>query len=152
MKHSTMIVVGEDVFPSDPDNRNVRSAVFSVPTKFEPNDNVADQLHDMIFSDDRVEYTTDGTPMVNGDWLFELKATHGLPLDIAIDEIINNYQYVINWPQFIEAARRNKWWDFKTFDEISYSLVDADIDKQTQKCILDRCKLYIMAHPHPMMI
>lgn len=35
--------------------------------------------------------------MFSGEKLFELRATHGLPLDISIDYIINKNKMLIDW-------------------------------------------------------
>lgn len=85
-----------------------------------------------------------------GKELFELKATYGLPLEIAIEEI-HNKNGIIEWPGFIEEARKNEWWDFKTYDVIKYALEDAGIDKKTREEILKRFKIYVLKYPHPKM-
>ena len=87
------------------------------------------------------------TPVIDGAEVFELKATHGLPLSISLDIIYNDYKYKIDWVSFIEQARKNKWWDFQTYEEIENSLNDAGIDKQFSEEILNRIKLYILTNP-----
>lgn len=37
-------------------------------------------------------------------------------IKIILIATINEYGFMIDWPEFIEAARRNKWWDFQTYD------------------------------------
>jgi len=86
-----------------------------------------------------------------GSTLFELYATHGLPLSISIDTIINKHKYIIMWDKFIEQARKNDWWDFKTIEYIENGLIDACIDKSYRNGVIERCKLYIMKNKHPNM-
>ena len=47
--------------------------------------------------------------IVSGAFVFELKATHGLPLEMAIDRIILEKNMRISWADYIEAARQNGW-------------------------------------------
>lgn len=86
-----------------------------------------------------------------GDVLFELKATHGLPLDVAIEQIFNR-GIVIDWVGFIEAARKNNWWDFQTYDVILDALRDALCDNELIDGIKLRFQMYVMNNPHPKMI
>jgi len=91
-----------------------------------------------------IGFTTDHKFVVDGAFIFQLKATHGFPLSVSLDVMINQRGMVISWVDFIDEARKNKMWDFQIIDEIEYSLIDAEIPKTMQKEILDRCKLYIM--------
>lgn len=91
-----------------------------------------------------------------GRELFNLKATHGVPLDFAIDHIMaadhHGLRCVIEWPSYIEEARRNKRWDFQTYDDIRHALEDCEsYSKEFQKEILDRFKAYVLKYPHPEM-
>ena len=105
-----------------------------------------------------VELNADGelTPVVffPGRVLFNLKATHGIPLDFAIDHILNanpdGPRCFIEWPSYIEEARRNKRWDFQTYDDIRHALEDCvSYSKEQQKEILDRFKIFVLKYPHP---
>ena len=42
-------------------------------------------------------FTIDGKPMFDGAVLFELKATHGFPLDFSLDRIINQGGCSVDW-------------------------------------------------------
>ena len=95
--------------------------------------------------------TEDGKKMFRGDVLFELKATHGFPLDFALDRIINQKLMAVDWVDFIEAARRNKWWDFQIYETVDHALIDAMIEKETRSSILSRLKSYVVCVPHPLM-
>jgi hypothetical protein len=103
---------------------------------------------------------TDGKVYVAGDYvatylaypgakLFQLKATHGLPLENAVDTIINRAKLVIDWEGFIDEARKNGWYDFQTIENIEQALVDADIPKDTREKIIQGCKHYILANILP---
>ena len=91
-----------------------------------------------------VGLTEDDKPIFSGEKLFNLKATHGLPLDFAVDRIFER-GYVVGWPDFIEAARHNKWYDYQTYEAISHAVADAMLQKDTQAAILAGCRLYIMS-------
>lgn len=82
-----------------------------------------------------------------GSKLFELKATHGLPLDIAVDRIINFEQLRIEWPSFIETARKNGWWDYMTLEAIEVALTDSDINRMLRDGIIASIKMYMLANP-----
>lgn len=62
--------------------------------------------------------------MIKGSFLFKLKDTHGLPLEIAIDEVLSN-GLKIEWASFIEEARSCGWYDFMTFDVINYAIAES---------------------------
>lgn len=83
---------------------------------------------------------------IDGKVAFELRATHGLPLDIIID-FVYEAGMVIDWVGFIEAGRMNKRYDYQTYDTIAHALVDSIVDKESQRAILDRCQMYIMKYP-----
>ena len=100
---------------------------------------------------DVVGLTEDTKVMFRGDVLFELKSTHGFPIEVALDRIINECGMAVDWVAFIEAARRNKWWDFQTYDVIRYGMEDAGLSHAMQTAIKKRFQLYVMAHPHPLM-
>jgi hypothetical protein len=82
-----------------------------------------------------------------GSKLFELKATHGLPLDIAVDRVINLEKLRIEWPSFIETARKNGWWDYMTIEAMEVALTDADVNRILRDEIIISAKMYMLANP-----
>lgn len=98
-----------------------------------------------------VGVTEDMRQMFRGDILFDLKCTHGFPLDFALDRIINDEGMAVDWVAFIEAARKNNWWDYQTYEVICHAMEDASIPREMQAEILLRFKLYVMAKVHPKM-
>ena len=92
-----------------------------------------------------------GSPLFPGDVLFKLKDAHGLPLDFALDSIINERGMAVSWADFIEEARRCGWWDFQSYEAIAHAMTDAPLPKDAQEAIKRRLQLYILAHPHPAM-
>lgn len=98
-----------------------------------------------------VGLTEDMKQMFRGDVLFDLKCTHGFPLDFALDRIINDEGMAVDWVAFIEAARKNNWWDYQTYEVICHAMEDASISREMQAEILLRFKLYVMANEHPKM-
>jgi hypothetical protein len=96
--------------------------------------------------------TEDGKRMFRGDVLFELKATHGFPLDFALDRIINDECMAVDWPAFIDAARKNKWWDFQIYETLCHAMVDAMLPRDMQDAIRTRFQRYVLAYPHPELV
>ena len=85
--------------------------------------------------------------LVSGARVFQLKATHGLPLDFTLDRIINQGGHAVAWVGFVEEARKNGWWDFQTFQVIEEGMEDAQLPRDMQQAIKDRLKVYMLAHP-----
>ena len=82
-----------------------------------------------------------------GDKLFNLKATHGLPLEVALERIIVQEEMCVSWDKFIEEARRNHRWDFQTLEEITVALQDAFVKKEITQSIIEHVKLYMLKSP-----
>ena len=93
----------------------------------------------------------DNTLVFDGALLFELKATHGFPLDFALDKIINDKKMVVSWVNFIDVARQNKWWDFQTYEVICHAMVDAMLPRNMHEEIKHRFQVYVLKFPHPML-
>lgn len=81
-----------------------------------------------------------------GSELFELRATHGLPLYLAIQGVYDK-GLIIEWPSYVEKARENGWWDFKTYEDLQYALPEALVPKEDAEEILYRMRLWILANP-----
>jgi alanyl-tRNA synthetase len=79
---------------------------------------------------------------ISGELLFKLKATHGLPLDMALDRIIE-HKVSVEWPSFIEAARADGWPDWKTYYALKYGLQDAFMPQSVKQAILDGFATYV---------
>lgn len=98
-----------------------------------------------------VGLTEDMKQMFRGDVLFDLKCTHGFPLDFALDRIINDEGMAVDWVAFIEAARKNNWWDYQTYDVLCHAMEDAAVPREMQAEIRLRFQRYVMANEHPKM-
>lgn len=98
-----------------------------------------------------MKLTIDGRRLFPGAELFNLKATHGMPLDFCVDEIINVAGIAVEWPGFIDAARSNGWWDFQTYKATQHALDKAGLPGPMQRGILLGMQKYMMAHAHPLM-
>lgn len=83
----------------------------------------------------------------DGAKAFQMKATHGLTLDIVIDHVMVKHSFTISWDKYIEEARRNKRFDYQTIQEIEVGLSDAGIDKAIVHETIQRAKLFILKHP-----
>ena len=79
--------------------------------------------------------------------LFDLKAQSGLPFDVILERVIKVEKMNVDWVQFIETARKNKWFDFQTMDSISNALLDARISRRRSRIILACMKQYILDNP-----
>ncbi len=87
--------------------------------------------------------TTDGKLLFNGKALFELIDTYGFPLDMAIEIIINEKYMAIDWPEFVEAARGNCWFDESIYKIIKGALSGAIIGDKYKNEIHMRIINYI---------
>jgi alanyl-tRNA synthetase len=92
----------------------------------------------------------DGSIMIEGSNLFKLKDTYGLPLEMSID-IVMTKGLKIRWISFIEAARRNKWWDFQTYEVLEHALQDAGCERDYTHQVMQRFKQYVVTYKHPEM-
>ena len=97
-------------------------------------------------------FTVDGKPLFPGALLFDLKATHGLPLDFALDQIIVQKGCAVDWVGFIEAARCNDWWDFQTYEFLCHGMADAQLPGEMQQGIRQGFQRYVLSCPHPKMM
>lgn len=79
--------------------------------------------------------------------LFRMKATHGLPLDVAIDYLMNERLLSIDWVGFMEEARRNGWYDFQSIAAISDAFVDVSADWEVLDEIITRIKMWVVENP-----
>lgn len=86
-----------------------------------------------------------------GDKLFQLKATHGMPLENSLDILMNQQSLKIDWVGFIDEARKNQWWDFQTIEAVEQALVDATVDRLHIEHILARMRAYMLIKRHPAM-
>lgn len=82
-------------------------------------------------------------PIFPGAFLFNLKATHGFPLEMALDMVINDEGLAVSWVDFIEEARLNDWSDAQTYKTISYALSEAGVPGNIREQIESRAQKYI---------
>lgn len=87
------------------------------------------------------------TAVFDGAKAFQMKATHGLTLDIVIDHVIVKSKLIISWDNYIKEARANKRFDYQTLQEIEVGLSDAGIDKAIVQETIQRAKLWILQNP-----
>lgn len=83
--------------------------------------------------------------MYSGDKLFNLKATHGVPLDVSLSALLDK-NIRVNWVEFIDTARLNKWWDYQTLEAITDALEDAGYVRNDIHNITLRVKKYMMTN------
>lgn len=102
-------------------------------------------LHKSI-TDERCEIGSDGRNLFPGDRLFQLRATHGLPIGDAIHRIYSATTGV-DWVSFIEEARRNGWYDFQTIEAIENAFLDCDFDKAFALNVIKRMKHWMLTNP-----
>lgn len=80
-----------------------------------------------------------------GARLFQLKATHGVPLEISLENLTNR-SMIVDWVGFIKEARLSGWYDFQTLEVIQNALADV-FDRDYQEAIILRLKRYILKNP-----
>ena len=80
--------------------------------------------------------------MFDGKFLFNLKATYGFPLDFALEKILDRMP--IDWPGFVDEARRNKRYDYQTLEDITHLMQDADLPKGYQHAVIAGFKNYVV--------
>lgn len=80
-----------------------------------------------------------------GGRLFQLKATHGVPLEISLENLTSR-SMVVDWVGFIKEARLSGWYDFQTLEVIQNALADV-FDRDYQEAITLRLKRYILKNP-----
>ena len=93
-----------------------------------------------------------GFPLICGKVIFHLKTTHGIPLDMVIDLVINIQEKAIDWVGFIQEARHNGWWDFQTHKQILHALKSADVPQHIQAGIERGFIRWVLANEHPAML
>ena len=134
--------------------RTTYPAKMSVPARYLVN-GAQEVFNKMLSGGDLPEgvfgLTEDGKPMFSGRLLFELKATHGVPLDFSLGRIIEDCALAVDWVEFIETARKNKWWDFQTYELLMHAMVDAALPEDFRRAVESRFKTYVVRNPHPMM-
>ena len=84
--------------------------------------------------------------LFRGSMLFNLKASHGLPLAMSIAQIIDDGK-LIEWASFINEARKNQWWDFQIIKEVEEAMQDAGLKRDYQQGVLARFRLYMLKNP-----
>lgn len=84
----------------------------------------------------------------SGRTLFELKASHGFPLDFALVKLAGE-GLAVDWPEYIEAARSNGRWDFQTYREVCDAIAEAQLPAGVQAAIREGFQRYVLAHPMP---
>lgn len=110
-------------------------------------DSVTGRVYKQILSlGSTSEIGSDGRNLFPGDRLFQLRATHGLPIGDAIHQIYSTTSGV-DWVSFIEEARRNGWYDFQTIEAIENAFLDCDFDKAFALNVIKRMKYWMLANP-----
>jgi hypothetical protein len=84
--------------------------------------------------------------LIPGKLLFDLKTSNGLPLDFSLARVLDA-GFGVEWPSFIDAARKNGWFDFQTIKEMSNALVDASATRDYIEGVVVRAKLYMLSEP-----
>lgn len=80
-----------------------------------------------------------------GARLFQLKATHGVPLEISLENLTRR-SMVVDWTDFVKEARLSGWYDFQTLEVIQNALADV-FDRDVQEAVILRIKRFILKNP-----
>lgn len=88
---------------------------------------------------------------ISGELIFRLKNSTGLPLEMALDRLIDA-GIGVDWAGFVDAARKCGWWDFQTIRCIEHAFVDCGLSRlPAGNQIINRVKIYMLSVPHPKM-
>lgn len=77
---------------------------------------------------------------ITGKFLFKLSDTHGLPIEIAVEEILKK-GLNINWFEFIRTAQHAGWKNRKIKEKIKSAMQDLTGHDQYKKGLLERLEL-----------
>jgi alanyl-tRNA synthetase len=77
---------------------------------------------------------------ISGKFLFKLSDTHGLPIEIAVQEILEK-GLSINWLEFIKAAQIAGWKNRKIKEKIKSAMQDLIGHDEYKKGLLERLEL-----------
>ena len=102
-----------------------------------------DVLNYVLDSDSYAGVTLDNKPCVKGEFVFDLKASHGFPLDFALAIIIDQKGYMVSWPGFVQEALKNNWYGYQIYEAIEHALVEAQINKALTQNILSGLREYM---------
>ena len=73
--------------------------------------------------------------------LFKLVDTHGIPLDLVIEQF-GKSNMVIDWIDFLESANKCGWKSSTTLNKIEAALCDIK-GEEYSKCVITRLQYYI---------
>jgi hypothetical protein len=101
-----------------------------------------------------VKITTDGRAVIDGRDIFRFRCSIGLPLEMMIDRALAD-GCAIDWAGFIDAARADGWWDFRTLDVIGYAIDETLLSPSERAAykdgVMDGARRYVTMRRHPMM-
>jgi len=79
--------------------------------------------------------------MISGEFLFKLSDTHGLPIEVATQEILEK-GHSINWFEFIKSAEKAGWKKRKIIEKIKSAMQDLIGFDEYKDGLLTRLELY----------
>lgn len=77
---------------------------------------------------------------ISGKFLFKLSDTCGFPIEIAVQEILEN-KLNINWFEFIKTAQNAGWKNRKIKEKIKSAMQDLIGHDEYKKGLLERLEL-----------
>lgn len=77
---------------------------------------------------------------ISGEVLFKLSDTHGLPIEIATEEILKK-GLLINWHEYCLAAAKAGWSNKKIKEKIKSAMQDLVGYNEYKKGLLERLEL-----------
>ncbi|MDO9182405.1 MAG: alanine--tRNA ligase-related protein [Bacteriovorax sp.] len=79
--------------------------------------------------------------MISGEFIFKLSDTHGFPIEIATQEILEKGLF-INWFEFIKSAEKAGWKKRKIIEKIKSAMQDLVGFDEYKNGLLTRLDLY----------
>ena len=77
---------------------------------------------------------------IGGEFLFKLSDTHGFPIEIATEAILERGM-TINWLEYIKAAKAAGWKNRKIKEKIKSAMQDLIGHDEYKKGLLERLEL-----------
>ena len=77
---------------------------------------------------------------ISGEFLFKLSDTHGLPIEIATEKMLEK-GLTINWFEFVQAAQNAGWKNRKIKEKIKSAMQDLIGHDDYKEGLLERLKL-----------
>lgn len=88
--------------------------------------------------------TVDGKWVFDGGYLFKLKDSQGVPLDISLHCVMVTYDMVVDWKGLLDTALKAGWLHYQVYDLVYYSVRELFLPKAQFDLIINGLKRLIL--------